>query len=265
MVLPLLAMAAGYGLQAYGSSQRSAAQNAALTHYKQMQGQLGGARSAEDRQIQAYLDSLAAQYRGRTADLVQQFNPQDRIASFNGGMAQQGQGIQQVLDAVNARNQPYAPTSSGLFANAQANEAARVQGATAPVASAAQLSGGLNALATRDNRVGADFSTDAGQYNRAIQDAMRLYAQSNAVRNAALSRADMQNQSDMQKAQNVGSGAMYAGGLINTLGQAYGSYQANQPGTAVSAPYSAADQSIGTTGQLQGQLSPYSQNLSYGG
>lgn len=233
MVLALL----GYGLQAYGSSEKTQAQQRAQVAYNQWLNRNNTVQNNNDTQLQDYLNHIAGQYNGDVNNLAQAFNPQDRMAAFNQGQAQQGAGIQSVLNAVNQRNPVYTQSQgqgggAGLFANAQAQEAGRVATRTAPVADASALSGGLTALATRDNRVSSDFADKARGYNANILDAMRLYQLGNATRNQALERAALQNQQDMSKAQLAGNGAMLAGGLLGAAGQAYGSYQASQPSAA---------------------------------
>lgn len=244
MVFPALLAAAGYGAQAYGSSQRTNAQQNAESAYQRWLDRFHGDTDRANAQLQQMLGQTSQEYQGNQDQLANSFAPTDRVNAYQGGAQAENNHLQQVLSLMQSQ-QPHAilPTGGeqGVFSQAVTREQGRNAGFRDRLITANSDAAGINSLEQNDANNIFNFTNQAGALNRRITRAQQLYQLGQAMRERALARGAGQHQADLASAQLAGNGWMMAGGLLGAGAQGLGSYQANQGA-------SAANPSFGNSG-----------------
>ena len=227
MVLPLVLMGAGMGMQMYGQEQQKTAQE--LARYK-LEAASRFANQGNERDTAwagQGLDNLGQQWNTSNDQAVQDNSADAMRGNFGAG---QGQLQQSIANLTASTPQAGGDAIAGAadnaaFQNAMLRQASSNDVRTKNLQGVLENNAGLDSMNQGfSNSMASKGDRDMMIQNR-INSIMKLQNYSQAVRSAALQRAGANHGLDQARAASAGSGAMYLGALMGAGGSMYGGMQ----------------------------------------
>ena len=232
MVLPLIMMAAGAGMQYYGQQQRDDAQEVARAKLEYASQFANQGQQRDTAWSGQGLDNLGQQWNTSNDQAVEDNSAANMRGNFGAGQGQLQQSIANLTASTPQAGQDAVSGAADnvAFQNAMQRQAASNAVRTQGLQGVLENNAGLDRMNQGySNAMGAKGDRDMMIQQR-INSIMKLQNYSQAVRQAALQRAGANHGLDQARAASVGSGAMYLGALMGAGGSMYGGMQGGQQG-----------------------------------
>lgn len=224
MVLPLLMMGAGAGLQMYGQNARGNAQDLARDKYGFASRFANQGNERDTAWAGQGLDNLGRQWNASNDQAVNDNSSANMRGNYGAGQGQLQQSIANLTASTpQAGQDALAGAADNVsFQNAMHRQASSNAVRTQGLQGVLENNAGLDHMNQGySNAMGAKGDRDMMIQAR-INSIMKLQNYSQAVRQAALQRAGADHGLDQARAASVGSGAMYLGALMGAGGSMYG-------------------------------------------
>lgn len=227
MVLPLILMGAGMGLQMYGQDKQKDAQAIARAKL-QYASQFANQGQQRDTAMSGQgLDNLGQQWNTSNDQAVEDNSAANMRGNFGAGQGQLQQSIAALTASTPQAGQDAVSGAADnvAFQNAMLRQASSNDVRTQNLQGVLENNAGLDQMNQGySDSMGRKGDRDMMIQNR-INSIMKLQNYSQAVRAAALQRAGANHGLDQARAASAGSGAMYLGALMGAGGSMYGGMQ----------------------------------------
>ena len=227
MVLPLIMMAAGAGMQYYGQQQQQDAQEVARSKLEYASNFANQGQQRDNLLSGNGLDNLGQQWNSSNDQAIQDNSADAMRGNFGAGQGQLQQSIANLTASTpQAGGDAIAGAADNVaFQNAMLRQASSNDVRTQNLQGVLENNAGLDSMNLGYSKSMASKGDRDMMIQNRINSIMKLQNYSQAVRAAALQRAGANHGLDQARAASAGSGAMYLGALMGAGGSMYGGMQ----------------------------------------